>query len=180
MLKLNCCASLETAGYLWKPSTGKSLNLNKFNHNLKAWGRVTLKSGQIIKDYSRHKTFISFDRSYVGCIHEIWKKLPNELVQGCTKNSWLMITKLMINLIIKKGMKIRKVNKRAIKTPGNKYLNNVLYLFESCAFWFLSCWFSASSCATFALSCVFIALSCVFSFSKLVAASPGLPDACHD
>ena len=54
------------------------------------------------------------DRSYLSCIHKIWTKLPNELVQ----KGWLKIKKSCTRTIsITKGLKVQKGNKEAIKTP---------------------------------------------------------------
>ena len=71
--------------------------------------------GLQIKDRSRHKSLISFDRSYLDCIHKIWKRLPNELVQKGVKDDWLKI-KTSCTISITKGLKVKKGNKKAIKT----------------------------------------------------------------
>ena len=72
--------------------------------------------GLQFKDRSRHKSLISFDRIYLGCIHKIWKKLPNELVQKGAKYGWLKIKK-SCTISITKGLKVKKGNKKAVKTP---------------------------------------------------------------
>jgi hypothetical protein len=43
----------------------------------------------------------------LGCIHKIWKKLPNELVQKGAKDGWLKIKK-SCTISITKGLKIKK------------------------------------------------------------------------
>ena len=86
------------------------------NTKLHNYSTQNAPKGLQIKDRSRHKSLISFDRSYLGCIHKIWKKLPNELVQKGAKDGWLKIKK-SCTITITKGLKIKKGNKRAIKTP---------------------------------------------------------------
>ena len=66
----------------------------------------------------RAKPLISFDRTYLGCIHKndkIWKKLPNELVQKGAKGGWLKI-KQSCTISITKGLKLKKGIKKTSKT----------------------------------------------------------------
>ena len=53
------------------------------NSKLHKYSTQTAPKGLQIKDRSRHKSLISFDRSYVylDFIHKIWKRSPNELVR---------------------------------------------------------------------------------------------------
>ena len=59
------------------------------NSKLHKYSTQTAPKGLQIKDRSRHKSLISVDRSYLGCIHKIWKRLPNELVKKGAKDGWL-------------------------------------------------------------------------------------------
>ena len=86
------------------------------NTKLHNYSTQNAPKGLQIKDRSRHKSLISFDRSYLGCIHKIWKKLPNELVQKGANVGWLKIKK-SCTISITKGLKIKKGSKKAIKTP---------------------------------------------------------------
>ena len=86
--------------------------------------------GLQLVDRSNHRSRISYDRSYLGSIHKIWKRLPNDLVKEGSKQGWLKIKKSCTMSItqgmkikkgctisITKGLKIKKGNKKAIETP---------------------------------------------------------------
>ena len=77
------------------------------NTKLHNYSTQNAPKGLQIKDRSRHKSLISFDRSYLGCIRKIWKKLPNELVQKGAKDGWLKIKK-SCTISITKVWKLRK------------------------------------------------------------------------
>jgi hypothetical protein len=69
--------------------------------------------GLQLVDRSNHRSLISYDRSYLGSIHKIWKRLPNELVKEGSKQGWLKIKK-SCTMSITQGMKVKKRIKKAI------------------------------------------------------------------
>ena len=86
------------------------------NSKLHKYPTQNAPKGLQIKDRSRHKSLISFDTSYLGRIHKIWKRLLNGLVQRGAKDGWLKIKK-SCRISITKDLKVKKGNKKAIKTP---------------------------------------------------------------
>ena len=70
---------------------------------------------------SRHNSLVGFDRSYLGSIHKIWKKLPQSLVKKGATVGWLKIKEgckfKFSTLLITRKQKKTKRFKNAVKAP---------------------------------------------------------------
>ena len=51
------------------------------------------RAGIQIEDRSQCNSLVTFDNSYLGCIHKIWERLPQDLVEKGAAFGWLKITK---------------------------------------------------------------------------------------
>ena len=83
------------------------------NSKLHNYSTQHASKGIQLVDRSRHNSLVAFDRSYLGSIHKIWRKLPHDLVQKGAKHGWLKI---------KKGCTVSITNDLKVKKGKRKWL----------------------------------------------------------